>query len=422
MEQQRGLVLRKSKIKIMMIYLSFRIIIDIIYINWVSPTYEYMGLLLEPNILKILISYILLIICLWIIPKNEKKISHIILQLHLIIMILPLSSVFGLANQSLIFMLMIFASFFLQILLIRFLPNLRVKKIKNAKMFNFTMFFSLTFITYLYMLKTQNINLTAFDISSIYEIRSNRDISLIFNYLITWQFRIINPLIIVLSYVKRNYSLLIIGIILQILMYLMYPNKEVFLSVILILFCLFIVKRNYRFDTTFIYILSIGTAISVIIFEVFKNISFVFILVRLLHLPAIIKFWHYEHFLVHDKLYYSEGMIGKVLGLDYPYSLPTGFLIKDGFLGQANTGYLAYAYDNAGFVGMIVISLIFVGILKLLDSLVINENKKIIFALLVYPMIILNDGDLLTLVLTGGVFLLIVGLFLHKNIADTSDK
>jgi hypothetical protein len=422
MEKRRDLIIRKAHIKIMMLYIFFRIVIDVVYINWVSPTYGYMGLILEANIMKILISYIILLVFLWFIPKSENKISHIILQLHLIIMIIPLTSIYGLADQPTMFMLMILVSFLLQILLIRYLPYLKVKKIKNAKLFNLAILFSLTFMTYIYMIRTQSINLSAFDISTIYEIRSTRDILPVFSYLITWQFRVINPLIIVLSYVKRKYTLLILGIGLQILMYLMYPNKEIFLSIILILFCLFIMKKKYRFDTTFIRVLSIGMIISVMIFELFKNINFFFISVRLINLPAIIKFWHYEHFLVHDKIYYSEGMIGKILGLDYPYSLPSGYLIKDGFLGQANTGYLAYAYDNAGFIGMIAMSVLFVLILKLLDSIAINENNKIILTLFVYPMITLNDGDLLTLILTGGLFLLIFVLFLFKNFDGISGK
>lgn len=47
----------------------------------------------------------------------------------------------------------------------------------------------------------------------------------------------------------------------------------------------------------------------------------------------------------------------------------------------------------------------------LLDSLSKNQNKKIILALSVYPIIMLNDNDILTILLSGGFFILLMTLF-----------
>lgn len=358
-----------------------------------------------------------------IIPKTSDKVSYMILQLHFFIMIIPLTSIYAMANLSIEFMMMIVICFGLQIYLIRILPLIKIKKIKNARIIITSILSFLTLLTYFYLLRTQNINIVAFDITSIYEIRSEQKISIgVMAYLITWQYRIINPVLLVISYLKRNYELSFIAIGLQVLLYLMYPHKEVFLSIGLVLMTLFIAKKHYRFDSFFIYFLSLCSIAFAGIYELFKNVlPFAVLPVRLLYVPALIKFQHYEFFLSNRKLYYSEGIIGKILGLNYPYSVSSGFVVSGGG-GNANTGYLAYAYDNAGFLGMIFMSLVFVFLLSLIDSLVKNENKNIVLALIVYPMVMLNDNDLLTSLLTGGVFLLIIILFVFNNISYTHNS
>lgn len=420
MQQQRVLAKNtKHALKVGILYFLFRVLLDFIYIHWVSPIFGYSGLLLEPNNVKILNSYLLLFILIAVIPMTEQRVSYIILQLHFIVMVIPLTTLYAVGNLSTNFMLMVFVCFLFQIILIRILPTIKIKKIKNAKAILISLMALVTIMTYFYLLRTQGINWSAFNLGKIYDLRSDQEISDgSISYLITWQYRVINPALLVISYLKKNYKLMILAIGLQILLYLMFPHKEVFLAIGLILIVLYISRFSYKFASFFIYFLSIGSLMFVSIFEISKNVlPFSVLPVRLLYIPASIKFQHYEFFYSHKKLFFSEGTLGKVLGLDYPYSVPSGFLIGGG-LNNANTGYLAYAFDNAGFLGMILISVLFVFLLILIDSLVNKENKYAIFALLVYPMIILNDGDLLTLLLTGGLFLLIIILLVFSDIGN----
>ncbi|WP_339060516.1 hypothetical protein [Tepidibacillus marianensis] len=411
-------LINKHAIKVGGLYLVYKIFLDFVYLFWGSPIYGYMGFVRDISIVNLIISYLGLFAIILIIPKDNKRVSHLILQLHFIIMLIPLTSIYAMTKFSSKFMIMIFFSFALQVILIKNLPLLKLPKIKNAKSIFYLILAFLTFTTYFYLFRTQNINLVALDFTKIYGLRANRNISIeIFSYLITWQFRVINPIIIVLSYQKKIYRVFLVGIGLQFILYLMYPNKEVILSVGLILLCLFIAKKKYQFDSFFIMAISSITILGIAIYETFGSIMLFFLTgVRMQYLPAVTKFWHYDFFLTNEKLYYSEGIIGKILGLNYPYSVPSGFLIQGGFMGNANTGYLAYAYDNAGFLGMIIMTLLFVFVLKLVDSLVKNENNSVVFTLFAYPMFILNDSDLLTSLLTGGLFLLIGLMFVLKNI------
>jgi hypothetical protein len=412
----------KHTIKVGMLYVLYRIMLDFIYLKWVSPIFGYSGFVTDPNIFKIFVSYIVIFLLVIIIPKTNKKVSYMILQLHFIIMIIPLTSIFGLANLSTKFMVMILICFAIQIIFIKNITLVEISKIRNAKNIVIGLTSILTLITYLYLFLTQGINFSAFNISNIYDIRSEQTNLGLMGYLVTWQYRIINPSLLVISYMRKKYKLSVLSIGLQITLFLMFPHKEVFLSVGLIVLILLIGRYQYKFDSVYICILSFSSILFIYIYEVFKNLQpFSVLPVRLLYVPALIKFQHYEFFSINKKLFYSEGMIGKVLGIDYPYSIPSGFLIG-GNTNNANTGYLAYAFDNAGFLGMILMSIIFVFLLVLIDSLVKYQNKYLIFALFVYPISVLNDGDLLTLLLTGGLWLLIIILLVFNDINFENSK
>ncbi len=408
---------RLKNMYLILYYFIYRVIIDFIYIKWVSPTFNYMELFTDIVSMKVVASYILMFFISLIIPKGNKKVSQIILQLHYIIMIIPLLSIYAMANLSTSFTLMVVACFSIQIILVKIMPQFRLKKIKNGKLILYIILGLMTGMTYIYLLNTQPINLEALNFTNIYDIRAEQYIPhLIMKYLIVWQYRIINPTILVFFYIRKNYKGLILIISLQVLLYLMYPHKEVILAIGLLLLSLFITEKKYTFDKCYVFLFSLLSIISTYLYAIFDYLIFFAIFpVRMLNIPAKIKFEHFNFFSTNDKLHYSEGMIGKILGLNYPYSVSSGVLINPRG-GNSNTGYIAYAYDNLGFTGMIIMSLIFVFILKLIDSLAVKENKGVIFTLFIYSIVILNDGDLLTMLLTGGLWLQILILFLYKNI------
>lgn len=409
--------MNKNLIWLTVLFIIYRMILDLVYYIWASPIYTYMGLVMELNIIKYFISYILFFLILILIPKNNNKISYSILQVHFAITIVPLTSIYGLANMSTKFMIMIAISFLLQVQLLKFLPKLKLIKVKGAKHLFGLIIILLSAITYIYLFTTQKLNLSVFDFSKIYEVRSEQKISLgIMNYLVTWQYRMINPILIVFSYYKKYRKMLLFSIGMQVLLYLMIPHKEIIFAIFLIMLVLFTEYKKIQFNVFFLKFLVFFAVVSGLYYEITGKIMALGAgPVRLLYLPALIKFWHYNFFSVNNKLYYSEGIIGSILGIEYPYSVSSGFLVMKG-MGNANVGYIGYAYDNAGFIGMILISLLFVMLLQLIDSLTIDENKMVVLSLIIYPMIILNDGDLLTLLLTGGLFILVLLLFILKDI------
>lgn len=406
--------MKKNTIVITIFYIIYRACLDIIYINWQNPIFGYIGFTLDINVSKLLISYLILMLMLLIIPKNEKKVSYLVLQLHLIIMIIPLTSIYALANFSTTLMLMTTIVFIMQILLLRKLPNIKLIKIKGTKYLVILITIFLTLSTYGYLFLTQQIHLNVLGLQGVYEIRDGQKIQFPISYFIIWQFRIINPIMFVIFYLKRKKKYMVLVGIGQMLIFVMYPHKEVFFSIGFLIILLLIYKRRILFSKFFTVTLILGSLLTVFVYKfLLLLMPYAVLPSRLLFGPARNKFQHYDFFSQTNKLYYSEGFIGKVFGLEYPYHVSTGYVIgsQNGIISNSNTGYIAYAYDNSGFIGMIIMSLLFVLLLKLFDSQTKKYDPKLIFAFIAYPMLILNDGDLLTLMLTGGVFLILLLLF-----------
>ncbi|MEZ7172919.1 hypothetical protein [Sporosarcina sp. OR05] len=404
------------------LYFAYRVFLDLIYIAFQNPIFSYMGYDLDIDIIKLIISYTLLIILIFFIPKHEKRVSSLILQLHFIIIIIPMTCLYSMANFSSIFMFMIFFGFLMQILLLELLPNIKLPKIKHIKPIFICFIFITTIATYTYLFLTQSINISAFDFKGIYEIREDQLVHFPFGYLITWQYRIINPLLIIYFFINKKYKIMILIVIAQIIMYTMYPHKEVFLAIGYLFLLLFLYKKKIKFSLVFLWLMPIISILTSLIYKFSSELIYYAIIPsRLLFGPAKIKFQHYDFFSMFEKLYFSEGLIGKLLGIEYPYSVQSGYVVSlhNGFDSNSNTGYIAYAYDNLGFLGIIIMSFLFVLILKLIDSQTQKIDSKLIFAILGYPMLILNDGDLFTLLLTGGLFIIIlVGFFIDELVGE----
>jgi hypothetical protein len=102
------------------------------------------------------------------------------------------------------------------------------------------------------------------------------------------------------------------------------PFKEILLSVVLIIgLSLFLVKYNFLNSSLIALSVAIIGAVKIAIVSIIPIVP-----TRLLFVPALIKFQHFEVFKNYlNKLYYSEGLIGKIFGINYPYSKASGFVV-----------------------------------------------------------------------------------------------
>ena len=138
--------------------------------------------------------------------------------------------------------------------------------------------------------------------------------------------------------------------------------------------------------------------------------------------PADNKFLYYELFNLFPKLGFSEGMIGSMFSLTYPFNCNLGhvlvsWLFGSDTYGSSNTGYLGEAYAQMGFVGMLLMSLLLAVILRAAASYENHKTGAIITSCFAWNLIILSDNSLLTVLFTSGilVFLVLFMIYFRKE-------
>lgn len=410
--------MKKLPIIALLIYI---VILNLTYIKLVSPIFEYSGLIYDPDVSKFFIAQISTIVLINIYKIRELP-SSILIYLLFINLYIPLINFYWLTNKSTEFALMIFISFMLLFILSRLMMPIKVQRLPinmRIEIEQVILFFSLIFVFY-FTLKFGGIDSRSFDFTKVYEIRDEKEYGVLWSYLFNWISKLFIPFLIVIFYFKRNYLLLCLMVFIQIFLYLSTGSKTILFSSFIILISCYLIKNN-KFLVGIPLIYSSIMIVSSTVYLITKNVNLLAIFpIRQLVIPAQVSYQHYEFFVMREKLYFREGIIGKMFYLKSPYSRPSTTLVGDGN-SNANTNFLADAFDNGGILLMLVSIILLVLILVYIDSISNYwSNNKMIVSFFIYTIIILNDGALLTTILTWGLGLLLILILFVKPIQGGS--
>ena len=402
----------------------YKICLDIIYVFFICDEFGYYSFFkIDFDLMHFFEAWVLYI-GLIALTSRKKSITTYYLLIQLVLTIVPMLVVYGLSNKSRYFTYLICIAHGLQCILGSWMDfKLKpVVMIKQGSLVNrFIMIVLMGITVYLTVRKfgIPDFRALKFSGSLIYEVRAQNMTSGILSYLIFWFFHVILPVGIIHGIVKRKKTQIAVLGVVALFLYLTYAHKSWLLSTFFIVAVYISLKFKIftRVCCIGMPILVIGTMLCYKCSSRFIGLPSLFVR-RLLILPASIKYEYYNFFSNKGKLFFSEGMIGKVFGMKSMYEKEIALLIGEemGMPGAScNTGYMADAYANLGTVGVILFAFFLLVILKGLDSVLKKEDFMVNFSILSYSLFALNDGALLTLLLTGGLALLILMLVLERS-------
>ncbi|PKF46220.1 hypothetical protein CW664_00345 [Macrococcoides caseolyticum] len=411
--------MEKKRILISYLYLLlYKIVIEFVYIYGISPTYSYSGLEINMNFSKLFYSLLTLFILVLILSKNTKNPSYYIYIILILFIFIPNSSYMWLNNQSINFFNYQFISF----LILGLLLNFTHKKITitnyNARFILKLLFISYIIVTIIIVFIRGGIDNRALNFDSIYELRSENNISGVLSYINNWVVKVLFPLFFSIFIYKKNFLLAFLVSILQVIMFLSFGNKAFLFSIGIILFLFYAVKTKFfiRTMSVFMSLLILGSHFIrniLDIDELFRAIPY-----RMIFIPAQLQYQYYDYFSVREKIYFADGLIGKILSIQSPYPYGAPYMISthyyDAFF-SANTGIFADAYTNGGVVYMIICTLILVLLLVFIDKISSSIPLSILIGSMGYMLFVINDTGLLTTLLTGGLlFQLLIFIVLNS--------
>ncbi len=415
--------IKKSTLTTFSFLLIYKFLLDLSYVIFVNPNYEYMGFILDFSTEKYFISFLCFIITFISLPKDESRPSTVFSYVLFIVSIMPMYTIYAFMNQATKFMVFTTIAFMVQCLILVLMPRFHIVRIRNSKYFLYCLLGGITAFVYLSMIRANGIpSLNRLNFLSVYEWRRNVKYPFLMNYLVVWQAKIINPFLITTSFLSKRKFAFVVSVFLELLLYLIAGHKTyLFISVAIVLVTMFIDK--FHFGKISSKMASLGVAFLLIWHLITKDIVLASSFIRrFLMVPAQIRFFYYDFFSKEGFTYFATNTIGSLFGVTNEYTVPVPVLISDIYYnapnGYANTGYIGDAYMNLGFLGMLIFCVVLGLIFKLIDSLSIKIGKELVVGLSIFSVLTLNDGALLTNLLNGGMLFLLLILYLYSGFSN----
>lgn len=415
----------------------YKLSLDVMYIWGASPSFSYGGLIYTPNGVKYLFSNVLYLAMLAYLPRQEKDITAFLLHLQFVFILAPMMTVYGLVDHSTLYMLFVFGCAMLQIYLLK-RPVSRYGRIHIRRIQNYvTVAFGILVVFCLItpMLYNGILDIPALingfreqGINYVYQIRDTMKYPIGFDLMFNWMAKVVLPFGLVMFLERKQYLLSLLCMFAQILLFLETGHKLLLFMVFPIVFIYFFAKLGHLIKLMYIG-LTVLCLITVLTYQMdvltnhpIGNLLCGMVAVRAFLGPANNKFLFYNCFSEYPKLYFSDGQIGSMFGLTYPYAGGNGQVIYayDGgeFLGSNScTGYWGDAYSQMGFLGVFLMALLFAAVLRGIQQYDRNEVFPILAGLFSVQIIMLNDNALLTTLFTNGMLLafLLVLIYLSES-------
>lgn len=410
----------------LLFFIIYKILLDISYFYIISPIWSYSGFILNINRIKLYESYFLLIFIYIIMPKSQDKISSIMCWILILISYVPLLTIYAFMNESRIYLYAI-TCFWVLVFLMLNLPTLLLRNInKNlTKFILFIISFILIAFTISMMFKYFKISINL-NLANVYDVRSEyskKNNIPFLGYVFTWTAYVILPFVFSITIYKKRYLFSILIILLQILLFSITGNKTYLFALPLVLALIFMLnKKNYFLLMTLglVCIILIGILSNLLINDLWISSLFTR---RTLLLPARLSFIYYDFFSNNPHTFLSQHHIFNKF-FNYPYEVAPPYLIAQVYFNapemSANNGIYADAFMNFGFYGFIIWALIITIFMKIIDSCSKNKDKRLIISVLCMPLIAITNSAFLTCLITHGLLLSIVIIYLLPKKSEKS--
>lgn len=416
----------RNVISLFLVLLIFKTLFEINYAYLLYPIYSYAGYKFNPSVTKYIETSIIFLSVFLLLPNNYRRPSSILLFVIFVITFIPLLSICWLTNELISYC---YAEGFC-IILIRIILILEPRKMIfhfSARISRILLISTITFYilyTLYFFIKSGGFDYRTLDFSRVYELRGEGDLANgLHSYLLSWNSSALFPLLLTICLNKKKYLVTTIIVLMQILHYSFTGNKTILLSIgFLFLFDLIFYTNHPK--QFFVLSLITGLLVSTqYLWTENRVILWIMALIpmRFLAIPAVNQFDYYTFFSINNHLFYSEGRLGELFGTYYKFDQPVGFIISDYFydiVSNSNTGMFSYGYADYGIIGMIIVSLTIAILFLGIDSFAKDSLSRPYIMIFVYSIVQMNDKALQTVILTGGLIILVLLTLIFKDYID----
>lgn len=417
-----NLVIKKADFKLLLLLFIYKIIMDGLYVFFITPYYSYMGMDYNSNVIKVIVSFLVFFIASFQIIKvyNSKKPSSLIAYLINLVYFIPGSTFFAFStvdeNYFVFYSLywIIFNGYYNLIPAIDF-GFIRFKNQKRV----FYIILVLIIIGTIYITGRYNGFRLHFGLFNVYELRAAvSEIALpgILGYFRPIASSLI-PIGAIIFLKRKQYFFFSVFVFLQLFLFAFGGHKTTLFVLVVAIVSIIFIKRNHK--SKIIYLLMginlIGICESMLTGGL-SNIIAIFQR-RNMFTTNLISLWYYEYFSVNGADFLRQSFL-RHFGFVSKYETPIPQMISllyTGRLGGANNGMIGDAYANFGWLGLLFYPIILVLAFRFFDYCTKGLDINIVFVTSVIFAINIINSSLFTVMLTHGFVFITLILYLISN-------
>lgn len=407
------------------------------YAYHISPTFGYLGAVYRPEgTFVILVSAMLALLpSVWI-PVQLNRPSQVIYVLLYLMVMVPTLLVGTFVGAFSLPRVLLFGTVLIVVFgALRFVyrvPTFDLPKVVETRTGFWLSFAALAIGLYGILIAKYGVYARIPSFSDIYTQRGEfrRVVSGVGAYVFFWTAKALNPFFLAKGYVDRSLPLFTVGILGQLLLFSMSGLKSVLFSFLLLAAILIALWRNGKFFGNWVVwglvgIIGLTSAVDSYLGATVTSSLFVR---RLLVVPGLNTAFYFDFFSMNPHVLLGHSVLD--WAVTYPYEARPAMVIGDAYYGHvqgpidvsANANLWADAYANFGILGILFFTAILGGFLWILDSVAKGASLKISTLLLAYPAYMLVNTKLQTTLLTHGLVLVLVILYILPRQTNPDDR
>lgn len=405
---------------------AFVFALEFTYAAFMAPRFGYLGYIYHnPDPWWMLATYLLLLATAAFLPYRTKQLSGFAVWFLYAAILVPVAIVpqFGSDRDpagSFLFALYCAAIWVGVALAVRRLPGPLIPIRQSGFRVLGAVVAVLSVITYVYVWSVFGITFNVVSVFDIYDTRIlYRDVTVptvpILGYLITNQGNVINPLLMAVGVVRNRWTLVVLGVLGQVILYSTTGYKTVLISIPLAILVALILRNRQHLSGIAIFVGATVLVWTSILADRILSLGFVDILVSRIFLTAGYLMPFYRD--VYDDgawALWDYSFLGPLV--EAPYATSPGFHLGAVMLGrpdvQLNASLFADGYANLGLVGIAIEAAFLIILLRLADSASRGLPLAVVAPVALLPVFALANGSPFTALLSYGFALMIVLLAL----------
>lgn len=406
-----------SDIKIITLLFLYKLFLDLIYPIIIVPIYGYSGFLNDFSLGYYLFNWLIYVITIpsIVIISKRKSIDSIIILILLLVSFVPGLVLISFMPQKLSFLISFITYWYFIIIFSNLLPSIKIKyQVKSIYLLYSIFYLMLGIIVYISG-KYTGFRLN-FNLLNVYELRNENlleNLPSIFQYVFSAS-KTCFPILFIFFIKWKQYINALLVVIGQLLSFSIDGSKSAIFSLAIT----YILYKFFKKYSNKIIVQSI-TGITVLSFVEFiflkTNYIVLFFIRRALFLPNLLNFYYYDFFVDKEKVYFTQGIIGR-LGIKSNYDMNIPNLIGKIYFNAetmvANNGLFSDAFYNLGYIGIVIMPFFIVFSLRILKMCSEGIQLNIILASAITISYIFLSSSFFTVMLTHGFIIICLVLYI----------